>query len=251
MNLTGISRDTFLGKLLRLPLQLIPPQTVLPIMQGRLRGKKWITGAGDHGCWIGSYEYSKRIEFERAIPRGAVVFDVGAHSGFYTLLASVLVGPGGRVFAFEPLPRNQTFLLEHIRLNHVQNVTVFKVAVSDRSGTATFQEGQTSAMGRLTESGGGGLLVDTVVLDELLSSGQLPGPDCIKMDIEGGEAAALAGSREVLRRFCPTVFLATHGRTVHVACRGLLEDLGYSLRPLDGSNLDECTELLALHPDRA
>ncbi|MDW8317197.1 MAG: FkbM family methyltransferase, partial [Anaerolineae bacterium] len=90
MNLSGISSKSLIGRVLRFPLRLIPPKAVLPIMQGRLKGRKWIVGSSSHGCWLGSYEYAKRIVFERTVRENSVVFDIGAHVGFYTLLAAVL-----------------------------------------------------------------------------------------------------------------------------------------------------------------
>ena len=97
MNFSGISNKKLLGKLLRFPFRFIPTDMRMPILQGRLKGKKWIVGSSNHGCWLGSYEYEKRLVFEKTVTKGSIVFDIGAHVGFYTLLASVLVGPGGRV----------------------------------------------------------------------------------------------------------------------------------------------------------
>ncbi len=50
MNFSGISNQTPIGKLLRFPLKLIPTQMKMPILQGKLRGKKWIVGSSQHGC---------------------------------------------------------------------------------------------------------------------------------------------------------------------------------------------------------
>src|SRR5579862_7724955 len=105
-NLSGISRKSWLGKLLRAPLRLIPRSAVLPILQGPLRGKKWVVGSGNHGCWLGSYEHDKQSLFQKTVRTGDIVYDVGANAGFYSLLASVLVGEKGQVYAFEPLPAN-------------------------------------------------------------------------------------------------------------------------------------------------
>jgi SAM-dependent methyltransferase len=119
MNWTSISTTSFLGRLLRLPLRLIPRRAVLPILQGPLRGKKWIVGSGNHGYWLGSYEIGKRALFVRSIPVGAVVYDLGANVGYYTLLAAMLAGAEGKVFAFEPLPRNLEYLRRHLVLNRI------------------------------------------------------------------------------------------------------------------------------------
>ena len=79
-----------------------------------------------------------------------MVFDIGAHVGFYTLLSSILVGPNGHVYAFEPLPRNLKYLKEHLRINKITNVHVFELAVSNLSGEGQFFEGPNSSMGRLS-----------------------------------------------------------------------------------------------------
>ncbi len=75
------------------------------VVQGPLRGKRWIAGSSNHGCWLGSYELAKQRKVIELVRPGMVCWDVGAHVGFYTLLFAELVGPLGRVFAFEPLPR--------------------------------------------------------------------------------------------------------------------------------------------------
>lgn len=86
-----------LGKLLRLPLKLIPDKTVLPVLQGKLKGKKWIKGSSINGCWLGTYEFDKQQLFQDYVKPGMVIYDVGANAGFYTLLSSVLTGNSGKV----------------------------------------------------------------------------------------------------------------------------------------------------------
>ncbi|MGQ0570071.1 MAG: FkbM family methyltransferase [Armatimonadota bacterium] len=233
--------------MLRLPLRLIPAQTVVPIMQGKLKGRKWIVGSGNHGYWLGSYEFHKRSVFERTVNEGTVVFDIGTHVGFYTLLASVLVGPSGKVFAFEPLPSNLRYLKEHLRWNSIENVTVLEAAVLDRSGEALFDEGPNSSMGRISPSGK--VKVKTVALDELVGRGELPLPDYIKMDIEGAEMLALSGAKSVLAKSRPTLFLATHGMEIHQECCGFLQSLDYQLQAIDGMSLEQCSELLAFRKE--
>lgn len=55
------------------------------------------------GYWLDTFEYYKRNEIERRVKHGDVVYDVGAHVGYYSLLASCLTGPGGQVVAFGTL----------------------------------------------------------------------------------------------------------------------------------------------------
>jgi FkbM family methyltransferase len=232
-----------MGRVLRAPLSLIPKTAVVPILTGPLRGARWTVGSATHGCWLGTYEQAKQRLFARSISPGAVVFDVGANVGFYTLIASRKSGPVGRVYAFEPLPRNITFLTHHLHYNAVRNVEIVKAAVSDRAGTAMFEESDSPAMGRL--GGGGRLEVSTVTLDEMVFDSGLPAPQVIKVDIEGGEKRALEGSRRILAGARPLVFLSTHGSQAHSDCCSLLEELGYSLCGVNGGAAAQTDELVA------
>ena len=202
------------------------------IWTGPLRGRRWVAGAATHGCWIGTYERETQRVFEQSVRSGAVVYDVGANAGFFTLLASKLAGPAGKVYAFEPLPRNLAVLREHVRLNGVTNVEVLPLAISDRAGTARFAAADDPAMGGLSERGV--LEVETASLDTL--RGTLEPPSFIKMDIEGAEHVALTGAMEVLRAAKPVVLLSAHGYVQHDLCTALLRDLGYTITTLvDGA----------------
>ena len=243
MNISRISDKSFVGRALRLPLRLIPPQTVLPILQGKLRGLKWIAGSSNHGCWLGSYEYDKQKTFEKMVAGGGVVFDIGANAGFYTLLASVLVGPQGRVFAFEPVPLNLRYLNEHLRLNNIKNVSVIDAAVAECAGVAHFDSGRNPSMGHLAADGS--LTVRTVGLAEMVTAGKLPPPNYMKIDVEGAEANVLLGAKSVLTGIQPIIFLATHSKELYRTCHELLRSLGYSVEPITGRDLDQTDELLA------
>lgn len=245
MNLSGIPKSSLLGRLIRYPLRLIPKDAVMPILQGRFKGKKWIVGSANHGYWLGSYEFKKRLLFERVIQPGSVVYDVGGFVGYYTLLASVLVGQKGRVVVFEPLPRNLHYLKEHLRLNGISNVTVVEAAVSDQAGMLSFKEGPSRARGRLDQDGG--LQVQAVRLDDLVESGELPEPHYMKVDVEGAELHAFAGARRLLERCHPTLFLDTHGSDLHAESCRLLAELGYHLEAIDGKELQDSKEIFAVY----
>ena len=148
-------------------------------------------GSSVHGCWLGTYEYEKQALFTRTITRKSTVFDIGSNVGFYTLLASTLVGPDGKVFAFEPLPRNLSYLRKHLELNKANNVIVIDAAISENNGFTFFDASVRGEMAHIASSGQ--FQVRTYTLDHLLELGQIPIPDFIKMDIEGAEFSALLG----------------------------------------------------------
>ncbi len=243
MDFSKINYRTFFGRLVRLPLRLIPKSTVMPILQGSLKGKKWVVGAGSHGYWLGSYEIHKRIAFEREINPGMVIYDIGANVGFYSLLGANLAGSSGKVVAFEPFHRNVEYIQRHIELNKFHNIDVLEVAVSNKSGKGFFEAGGSIATGHLSEQGS--IEVRTITLDEYILEGTAPKPDVIKVDVEGAEHEVFKGAQELIQKWRPLIFLDTHGREAHEGTVNLLSRYGYQFETLDGLSLPNSKELIA------
>jgi FkbM family methyltransferase len=242
MNFSAIPRASTVGKVLRLPLRLLPGEMEIRIMQGPLRGYRWIVGSANHGCWLGSYEQTKQRLFAAAVRPGMVIYDLGANVGFYSLLASSLTGASGRVFSFEPAERNLVYLRRHIARNRVANCVVWPVAVGGHESTAHFSAGSGPCEGHLASEG---TPVRVVALDPLIASGELPPPQLIKCDIEGAELDALHGARSALELFRPKIFLATHGAEMRRRCHQFLQSLGYRLSSCDEMRLEETDEIIA------
>lgn len=217
------SAQSRVGRLIRKPLSLVPSGLVVPVLTGAARGSRWIVGHGVHGYWLGTYEATKQAAFAKCIQPGAVVYDIGAHLGFYTVLASRLAGPAGKVIAFEPWRPNLTMLYEHIDLNQLINVTVMEVALTSFSGQHSFSGGTSDSEGRLSDQGFSSVNVRR--LDDL----ELPPPSVVKIDVEGEELGVLDGGAAVISRSKPIIFLATHSPLLDVECRNLLADLGYQV----------------------
>lgn len=230
VDFSKLSSQSWVGRLARLPLRLIPPGAVLPVLQGSLRGLRWVVESGNHGCWLGTYERQQVAAITTNLLTGMVVFDIGAHSGYYSLLAARRVGPTGRVFAFEPLPENQAALARHLALNHLSQVTLVPVAVAEHSGSARFEAGPDRYQGKLSMSGG--LEVRVINLDEEIEAGFLPVPDLVKIDVEGAEVKVLEGAQQMLNRRRPTLFVSIHSPENRLACQELLLSLGYCLHSI-------------------
>ncbi len=222
------------------------PRTAYPVMAGPLKGARFVLGAfaGEGGgatVYFNQLEPGQTAAMAAEVEPGAVVFDVGANAGYYTILASRLAGPEGRVVAFEPLERNLAYLRRHVEMNQADNVTVLASACSDVSGTATFEIGENIAMGRLSDvaPSGASVTVPTVTLDEIAERLELV-PDVIKIDVEGAEMAVLRGAAGIFERGKPTVFLSTHSDELRTECLAWLEARGYSATPLmDGDDPHE------------
>jgi FkbM family methyltransferase len=241
INFSAVRPETLGGKIARFPFRVLPRGIVVPILQGPLRGKKWIVGSHLHGCWLGSYEWRTQERMAKEVQPGATFYDLGANVGFYSLLAAKLVG-SGRVYAMEPLKANVAYLRRHLELNRIRNVEVMELAISDAVGTASFEEEETRAMGRIGT--GGCVCVQTSTLDTLLREGRVAPPDFIKMDIEGAEFLALQGARTCFERYQPKLFLATHGKDVHDQCCRLLSSWGYEYQCMSRESEDRA-ELFA------
>ncbi|MFJ9893601.1 FkbM family methyltransferase [Streptomyces sp. NPDC091280] len=134
---------------------------------------------------------------------GDLLVDAGAHTGYYTVLASRLVGPAGRVVAIEPSPVFHQALTANIAANGCGgNVRTVNAAVSETPGRLTFYlerdtnlGGTTAVRPRTVEAT---FEADAAPLPTLLTAEELAAARLIKIDVEGGEAAAVRGLVPVL-----------------------------------------------------
>ena len=236
--------DTRLGVLLRLPLKALPSHLVVPILQGPLRGRKWIVGSSIHRCWLGSYEPAKVELVARLTRPGMVAFDIGAHVGLYTILFSQLTGSTGRVVAFEPLPSNVQYLREHVRLNGLANVTIVQSAVAERQGRSRFTRTASTYTGHLANDGD--IQVDQVGIDQLIAADSVPAPDLMKIDVEGAEEEVLAGASHALRTRKPIVLLSTHTQAAQARCCEILQNCGYATSAINGRSVENSDEIVAI-----
>jgi FkbM family methyltransferase len=160
------------------------------------------------GVLAGTFETAELTFVGRFLKPGMTVLDIGAHHGLYTLLASKQVGSKGRVFAFEPSPRERSALRLHVRLNKglsfSGNVTVQRFAVGNEdvevdlfvaddwaAGYNSLRPPNVSAPTSTTR-------VHMVRLDDWLARHKIDHVDFIKLDIEGAELAALRGAQKLL-----------------------------------------------------
>jgi FkbM family methyltransferase len=228
---------SLLGKLLRMPLHLIPHGTTVTVRSGVNKGFRWVVGGGTHGCWLGFYERDKQLALQSVARPGMVAFDLGANVGFYTLALSRLVGEKGRVFAFEPDSRNVIFLRRHVLINRLTNAAIVQAVVADGGGLVGFKSGGTGETGHVETSSN--YLVPAVGLDSLVNAGHIPRPDIVKMDVEGAETTVLRGACELLDRRQTIWLIALHGDEAKETCFRLLLNAGYRLQDLFGARVND------------
>src|SRR6185437_8060371 len=133
---------------------------------------------------------------------GDIVWDVGAYAGMTTFMFAKMVGPTGRVIAFEPDDTNFDFLLRNIELHKLENVVPVKAAVSDETGTATFCMDGTMSAG-LTKTLAHSDVQHSRTVETLSpedACARFDGvPQYIKMDIEGAELSVIAACKPLLQ----------------------------------------------------
>jgi FkbM family methyltransferase len=222
---------------------VIPRTLVLPIPMGPLRGERWVVVSGVLEYYLGCFEPHKVKLFERFVERGGVVYDVGAHVGYFSLLSARLVQNEGQVVAFEPNPENVRYLKRHIEMNGHSNIKVIEAALSNENGESCFDDDRENSTGRLSPAGR--IKVKTLTIDALVGSRQVPPPGYLKVDVEGAEVLVLRGAESTIRKYTPLIFLATHGPALKRDCLDILGSLGYVVRPELGADIDEAKDLFA------
>lgn len=152
---------------------------------------------------VGRYEPDTTQFFKKTIMPGMTVADVGANLGYFTRLASSLVGSTGSVYAFEPDEEN--FLLLKKNTERLKNVHLMQSAVSDTEGTVTFYLSNKMGMHSLVEKNGSGrsVTVPSTTLDRLYEKTDV---HFIKIDVEGAERLVFGGMTKLLARKPVIVF---------------------------------------------
>jgi FkbM family methyltransferase len=170
--------------------------------------------------WLGRYELPVQDAMRRYVGPGSVVYDVGAHLGFFAVAAATL---GARVYAFEAAPENAARIRRHALLNGAP-IEVVEGAVWDVAGTVGLRAGDSDREWRTHGAGS----LQTVVLDEFVVAHELP--TLVKIDVEGAEVHVLRGAGSLLRTSRPVVICELHGEPARTEALELLS--GYELHAL-------------------
>jgi len=149
------------------------------------------------------YEPAETRFIERSLQPGDVFVDIGANIGFFTTLASRLVGPAGRVVAFEPDPDHCAMLRRNLRLNGAHNVVIQNCALGTESGAArlfrsatNFGDHRIAAAAEPRAS----VAVRICRFDDACRELSLDRVDFIKIDVQGYEPYVIAGMGDSLQR---------------------------------------------------
>ena len=191
----------------------------------------------------GLYEKNYALKFCKLIRPGDTVMDIGANSGQYTLLASLVTGASGKVYAFEPAPHKYQELVDNVKLNELANVLCLEYALSDCTGTGYLNilRDRNDGMHHLvlSENAHTASAVEVPIYTlDYLNSCLLQGcaVDVIKIDVEGWEEAVLRGGSAIFsQEKLPTIFFESieeHANRFGFSAwrvRQMLIDKGYCL----------------------
>jgi FkbM family methyltransferase len=180
------------------------------VYEVRGQGKFYLDQQGDtiKGFLRRGIAWEKHIDdlLRKHVERGTVAVDAGAHIGTHTLVMAKLVGPNGRVYAFEPQRKLYRELVHNLRLNELSSVIPLRFALGagaeiiEMSPAVHGNEGGTGV-------GQGGDPAELRTLDSF----ELTNVSVIKIDVEGFEDFVLDGARATIARSRPILIVEIMG----------------------------------------
>ena len=194
---------------------------------------------------FGTWEPSLSGYLRERLRPGDVFVDIGANIGYFTHLAAHIVGGGGSVLAFEPLPATVAKLRANIEANELGNVTVVDAAASDDDGEVDVFQGPATNVGRSATSpladGSPAGRVRTVRAAAAIPADVWPRVRAIKVDVEGDELRVIRGLQPLLAVATPGMCLVAEVAPDRLSQRGgaatevlsLMDELGFSAAAIE------------------
>ncbi len=221
-----------------------------------------VTSWHDYPAGItGITERDLLVWFRRHARPGETWLDIGAHYGYTAIALCQLVGPGGRVFAFEPVAATAGCLAQTKAINGLRQLTIVPSALG--SDAATMELTLDRGMVDRTLAGGPLRRGHRIRIASLETLWPLvnDGRDVVhgvKIDVQGMELEALLGMRTILQRHHPKLVIELHRGVSRAALLDLLSTMDYSRTAVaieggrgDQSLADDRSYAFAPHDPRA
>ena len=157
----------------------------------------------------GTYERPTSNIIARLIRPGDIALDVGANTGYFSMLIGTLAGPDGHVYAFEPIPDVASDMQRNITLNNLNNITLTPVVVCNENSEQVIYEGPPDHRGvssmRNLQNASQAHEVKGVRLDDYPL--ELEHLRLVKIDVEGAEQVALEGMPLIIEKHRPYIVI--------------------------------------------
>jgi FkbM family methyltransferase len=186
-------------------------------------------GIGEALYWKGALSTEPDVApvFLSYARKAAGFIDVGANTGFYSMLAHA-ANKNIRIWAFEPNPAVYRKLEHHIRINDMTKCCQpYAMALGESSGAVKLQVPADATMAHIVGENDDGILVDIQPLD--LAVPEQDTVDLVKIDVEGHELAVFRGMRRILSQQRPPVFFECLPGSPSLEMEELLGAAGYRL----------------------
>ena len=150
---------------------------------------------------FGKFEPTSTYIFESLLKEGMTVLDIGANIGYFSLIASKLVGNSGKVYSFEPDPITFKYLKKNITMNQISNVKLVNKCVSDEAGQLLLYHHPKyhtchSIFGSPSKEA---IKVESITLNNMFKKNNSL-INFIKLDVEGAEMNVLRGMDEIFKK---------------------------------------------------
>ncbi len=219
----------------------------------------------------GTYDdYIYRLLAQLGLPKhGAVVWDIGAFIGYYSMAFASQVGPSGRVVSFEPNPTAVRYFSSNLERNPelAETIQIVNAAISNSDGKQMFrcsEEFLEAPLGFLDASGPPSerispktyrgfrsIPIDVYRIDTLIQQGYPP-PSLIKIDVEGAELLVLEGAREYLAAHHPVLLMEVHNiKAMFAVQEFLLVQLGYQTEFIEHSTAQSSSRAFIIAQSRS
>lgn len=243
--LAGLRRLPVLGSLVRWASALAVPRDYLAwvqIQSGLAEGLWFHLNPRTGGdCFQGTGEPEVQLALQRHLRPGMTFYDIGANIGFFSLLAARLIGPKGRVVAFEADPEVAQRLRSHVERNQFFTISIEQRAVWSKTGAVPFMRTDPATspdrgLGHVVaNSSAVTIQVQAVCLDDFCQTARPP--DFLKCDVEGAEVEVFDGARRLLREIHPILLCETHSQENRRILLDRFARLGYKCESLSASHI--------------
>ena len=188
---------------------------------------------------IGAWEEKSTQLVRKFVEPGMHILDVGANIGYFTTIFAQLVGPTGKVWAFEPVGHFRKRIYRLLELNNLLSQSLVNdYGLSDREQEVDITIAAASATIHPVSSGESSVPTEVIRLkrlDDVYSGLGIKRCDLIKVDIDGHEPFFIEGARQFLRKYQPVIMIEFAQNHLYIANRDVLslrqqlENFGYTL----------------------